>query len=78
MNNHDRQNIEFIRNLAPDALAQWLEYLRESADEDELEYANQLLWAARNQIEMELLALFDADAEEDVSAAAEYLQRFRL
>lgn len=78
MNNHDRQNIEFIRNLTPDALVQWLECIKESGDDDEIEYALEMLFATRNQIEMELLALYDADAEEDVSAAAEYLQRFRL
>lgn len=78
MNDNDRQNIKFIRNLAPDALEQWLAALNEFGDISEIEYANQLLWAARNQIEMELLELFDVTAEEDVSAAAEYLQRFRL
>ena len=78
MNNHDRQNIEFIRSLAPDALVQWIDYIRETSDNDEIDYVMEMLTAARDQIEMDLLALFDADAEEDVSAAAEYLQRFRL
>ena len=78
MNDNDRQNIEFIRSLTPDALVQWLEYIKESRDEYEIDYAMEILVATRNQIEMELLALYDADAEEDVSAAAEYLQRFRL
>lgn len=78
MNDQDRQNIKFIRNLAPEALEQWLSALNEFGDISEIEYANQLLWAARNQIEIELLELFDVTAEEDVSAAAEYLQRFRL
>ena len=78
MNNHDRQNIEFIRSLAPDELEQWLEYIKLSSDEYEIDYAMEMMIAARDQIEMDLLAFFDADAEEDVSAAAEYLQRFRL
>lgn len=78
MNNHDRQNIEFIRSLAPDALVQWIDYIRETSDDDEIDYVMEMLTAARDQIEMDLLALFDADAEEDISAAAEYLQRFRL
>ena len=78
MNNHDRQNIEFIRSLTPDALVQWIDYIRESGNDDEIDYAMEMLTAARNQIEMDLLALFDADAEEDVSTAAEYLQLFRL
>lgn len=78
MNDNDRQNIEFIRSLAPDALEQWIEYIKESGNEYEIDYAMEMLIATRNQIEMELLDLYDADAEEDVSAAAEYLQRFRL
>lgn len=78
MNNHDRQNIEFIRSLAPDALVQWIDYIRETSDNDEIDYVMEMLTAARDQIEMDLLALFDADAENDVSTAAEYLQRFRL
>ena len=78
MNDNDRQNIEFIRSLAPDALEQWIEYIKESGNEYEIDYAMEMLIATRNQIEMELLDLYDADAKEDVSAAAEYLQRFRL
>ena len=76
MNNHDRQNIEFIRSLAPDALVQWIDYIRESGNDDEIDYAMEMLTAARNQIELDLLELFDT--EDDVSEAAEYLQRFRL
>lgn len=78
MNDNDRQNIEFIRSLAPDALEQWIEYIKLSGNEYEIDYAFELLIVARNQIEIELLELFDVTAEEDVSAAAEYLQRFRL
>ena len=76
MNNHDRQNIEFIRSLTPDALVQWIDYIRESGNDDEIDYAMEMLTAARNQIELDLLELFDT--EDDVSEAAEYLQRFRL
>ena len=78
MNDNDRQNIEFIRSRTPEELSQWLEALKEFGDDAEIEYAFEMLSAARNQIELELLALFDADAEEDVSDAAKYLQRFRL
>lgn len=78
MNNHDRQNIEFIRSRTPEELHQWLECLKEFGDDAEIDYAYEMLSAARNQIEMELLELFDADAEENVSDAAQYLQRFRL
>jgi hypothetical protein len=76
VNNHDRQNIEFIRSLAPDALVQWIDYIRETSDDDEIDYVMEMLTAARDQIEMDLLEFFDA--EDDVSEAAEYLQRFRL
>lgn len=78
MNNHDRQNIEFIRSRTPEELSEWLECLKEFGDDSEIEYAFEMLFAARNQIEMELLELFDEDVEEDVTEAAEYLKRFRL
>jgi len=80
MNDHDRQNIEFIRNLAcnPHELVAWLKSVKDSGDESEIEYALDMLFVVRNQLELELLAIFDADAAEDVTEAAEYLQRFRL
>jgi hypothetical protein len=78
VNNHDRQNIEFIRSRTPEELTQWLEYIKKSRDEYEIDYAMEMLTAARNQIEMELLALYDADAEEDIALASAYLKRFQL
>lgn len=80
MNKHDQQNINFIRSMAhrPEELKEWLELVRDFGDEGEIDYALEMLCAARNQIEMELLELHDQDAEEDVGQAAAYLQRFQL
>lgn len=80
MNDWDRQNIEFILRLVknPNELVAWFNTVKESCDDEEIEYALDMLFAARNQIEMELLELYDDEAEEDVSMAADYLQRFRL
>lgn len=80
MNKHDQQNINFILNLShrPNELQKWLESIRDCGDEGEIDYALDMLCAARNQIEIELLELHDQEAAEDLSQATEYLQRFRL
>jgi hypothetical protein len=80
MNPDDQKNIEFVRSLAadPEGLRQWFDCVKEFGDEDEVQYAIEILSVARNLIELDLLALFDADAEEDVSDAREYLKRFQL
>ena len=78
MNNHDKQNVDFIRSRTPQELQQWFDELKEFGDDAEIDYALQMLMAARSQIEMELIQLFDEEANEDVSEAAEYLKRFRL
>ncbi len=78
MNDHDKQNIDFILSRTPQELTKWIESLKEFGDDAEVEYAMDMLFAARNLIELELLELFDQDAEEDVSEAAEYLKRFQL
>ena len=80
MNPDDQKNIEFVRSLATDAkrLNEWFDSVKEFGDEDEIQYAIEILSVARNMIELDLLALFDTDAEEDVSDAREYLKRFQL
>ena len=78
MNDNDRQNIDFIRSRTPEELQQWIDALKDFGDDAEIEYAFEMLFAARNQIEIELLELFDEDVQEDVTEAAEYLKRFRL
>ena len=80
MDPDDQKNVEFVRSLATDAkrLNEWFDSVKEFGDEDEIQYAIEILSVARNMIELDLLALFDTDAEEDVSDAREYLKRFQL
>lgn len=78
MNEHDRQNITFIRQLSKSELDKWVRSIYEFGDNDEIDYALKMLCNARDQIEMELLELIDTDANESVAAAAEYLKKFRL
>lgn len=78
MNDHDRQNIIFIRQLSKLELDNWVRSIYEFGDNDEIDYALKMLCNARNQIEMELLEIIDTDANESVAAAAEYLKKFRL
>jgi len=78
MNDHDRQNITFIRQLSKPELDKWVRSIYEFGDNDEIDYALKMLCSARNQIEMELLELIDTDANESVDAAAQYLKKFRL
>jgi hypothetical protein len=78
MNPHDKQNLEFILTRSVDQLTHWFQDVQQQGDADELQYAVELLMAARNQVEMELLELTDHDCEHDVVMAREYLRQFQL
>lgn len=78
MNEHDQKNLEFLLNATPEALHNWFDTMIAQGQEDDIAYAMELVQAARTQLELELLEIFDLEAQEDLSQAAEYLQRFRL
>lgn len=78
MNPHDKQNLEFILTRSVDQLTHWFRDVQQQGDADELQYAVELLMAARNQVEMELLELTDQDSEYDIDVASQYLKRFQL
>jgi hypothetical protein len=78
VNDHDRKNVNFILTRSQADLIAWYQALEEAGDQAEIDYALELLIQAKCLIEMDLLSLLDQDAEEDVSQAADYLQRFRL
>jgi hypothetical protein len=78
MNPYDKQNLEFILTRSADQLAHWFRDMQQQGDADELQYATELLMAARNQVEMELLELTDHDSDHDVQLACEYLKKFQL
>lgn len=78
MNDHDRQNLEFILTRSHEELVQWFRAIEDFGDQSEIDYALEMLQAARNHIELELLEVFDREADADVSKAATYLQKFQL
>lgn len=78
MNDHDKQNLEFLLNATPEVLQDWFDTMIAQGENDDIEYALELLSSARNQINNRLLEIQDDEAAQDVSCAAEYLQRFRL
>jgi len=80
MNDHDQQNIAFILAIAknPQKLSDWFQSVEDSGDEQEVAYAMNMLLAAQSQCEMELLELLDHQAEQDLTQATDYLQRFCL
>lgn len=78
MNDHDRKNVNFILTRSQDDLLSWYQSLEEAGDQDEIDYAMELLIQAKSLLEMDLLSLLDQEAEYDVGQAADYLQRFRL
>jgi hypothetical protein len=78
MDKHDRENLNFILTRTQDQLIEWFQNIRDDGDQDEIDYALELMVHAKCQIEMELLTMIDHDAEHDVGLASNYLQRFRL
>lgn len=78
MNEHDRKNLNFILTRNHDELSTWFCSIQDSMDPAEIDYALDLMMQARCLVELDLLALVDQDAEDDISIAADYLQQFRL
>ena len=78
MDKHDRENLNFILTRTQDQLIEWFQNIRDDGDQDEIDYALEMMVQAKCQIEMELLSMTDHDAEQDLSQACNYLQRFRL
>jgi hypothetical protein len=78
MNSHDRENLNFILSRTASELRAWALDIQKSGDQDEINYAMDLMTQAACQVELDLLELIDTDAEKDISIASEYLQRFCL
>jgi hypothetical protein len=78
MNSHDRDNLNFILSRSVSELRARALGIQDSGDQDEIDYALELMTQAACQVELELLDLIDSDAEQDVGIASEYLQRFCL
>lgn len=76
MNEHDRGNLEFLLNASPETLEDWFDNMIAQGEDADIYYAFELIQQARNEIELQLLSVFDAD--DSVEVAAEYLKKFRL
>lgn len=72
MNDHDRSNLQFILSLNEDGFDKWTATL----SEDDVDYALQLLKAARTNLIVEAAKL--TDEVEDTSDAMSVLKGFML
>ena len=69
MNDRDRENLNFLLTISPKGFQDWLE----QADDDDVEYALELIHYAK--LEMIVAELEKRDSVEDVSAAKMELDR---
>lgn len=53
MNEHDRQNLNFLLNASPKVIAEWMSVV----DQDDIDYAHELLAMAALELKEEALAL---------------------
>jgi hypothetical protein len=72
MNDWDKNNLQFILSLNEKDFEIWYECL----DQDDIEYAMELLKQARTEVNMQLVSL--NDEVEDLSAANKVLKQFTL
>jgi len=72
MNDHDRSNLQFIMSLDEKAYDEWTA----SLSEDDVDYALELLKAARTEVMMQAASF--ADEVEDCTEANAILKGFML
>ncbi len=72
MNKWDKDNLNFILSLNEKEFNDWYACL----DQDDIEYAMEIMKQARTEVNMQLVAL--SDDIEDVSLAASVLKKFTL
>ena len=78
MNDRDLDNLQFLLTTTPDQLANWYDDIVARGDQDDIDYAVELIYTARTELELQLLEIHDEESEQDYSQAADYLARFRL
>jgi hypothetical protein len=78
MNDRDLNNLQFLLTTTPDQLANWYDDIVARGDQDDIDYAVELICTARTELELQLLEIHDEEAEQDYSQASDYLTRFRL
>lgn len=63
MNQHDKQNLDFLRNLCEEELEKWYK----KSSEDEINYASELLMQWETELELEALELLDDVESTDIA-----------
>lgn len=74
MNDWDRNNLNFLLTASPEVMQQWHDH----ADQDDYNYAMELLQAAQTELELMALDQIETEVGEDLSAAQAVLSGFRL
>ena len=72
MNQHDKDNLQFLLNSTPATLKDWYDKM----DEDDHAYALELIRLHSSELIVAELEL--TDEQEDLSLAAKYLAKYRL
>lgn len=72
MNDHDKDNLEFLMSISKDTLLDWFD----QASDDDVAYALELVKRAQVEVLCELLNVEDQSTE--TALAEEYLQKFRI
>jgi hypothetical protein len=74
MNDHDRSNLNFLLAASEETLADWYQ----SATDDDLAYAQELLQVARSELTLQALEVIDNDVDENFEQAKTILEQFTL
>lgn len=74
MNEHDRNNVNFIMSLNEQQFDEWANELTD----DDIDYAIEIIKMARAELFLEKLALENEHMEEDLSLAKNFLQKYTL
>ena len=75
MNSFDRENLNFLLTASKKDMDEWYHY----ATEDDMDYAIELIRAARTELELQELELIDSEVgENDLAEARAVLAKFTL
>jgi hypothetical protein len=72
MSDEDRDNLNFLLNVSPEVFEDWFD----QADEDDVDYALELL--AKRKTELNLKELEFSDSVKDTTEANQVLRKFML
>lgn len=73
MNDWDRENVKFLLGADAETLKDWYDHV----DEDDHQYASEILEAYNQELKLKL-SMYECEATTEIVDAAKYLKRFRL